>query len=226
MIGGVTWHSTLAYYRIINETVAAKLGGSHSARMVLASVDFAELRATQLAAGWPAVLEMTSGLATGLAAAGAAGLVLGANTLHIIADELEERSGLPVIHIADAVGVAARRQGADRLGLLGTAFTMREPFYRERLDERFGIETLVPAEAEVERLNDLIFDEMACGSFTDAARTYVRGLVADLAGRGAGAVVLGCTELPILLGDEPAVVPQLDTLALHAEAAALWSLAE
>ena len=225
MIGGVTWHSTLDYYRIINETVHRELGGEHSARLVMHSVEFAELRTAQRTGGWPAVLSMLNEAVAGLKAAGAEGLVLGANTLHIIADDLAQASGLPVIHVADAVGAAARARGLARLGLLGTDVTMAERFYHERLAGEWGLEVLVPEEPDATRLSDLIYDELVRGRFEDDGRALCLGIMADLAGRGADGMILGCTELPILLEGHAGPVPCLDTLALHAEAAARWSLA-
>lgn len=224
IIGGVTWHASVEYYRLINEAVHRELGGQHSARLVMYSVEFDELRSTQLADGWPAVLKMLKEIACGLKAAGAEGLLLGANTLHILADDLEGATGLPVIHIADAVGAAARDAGLSRLGLLGTDVTMAEPFYRERLAARWEVEVMVPEEPQFTQLSDLIYDDLVKGRFEDAGRDLCLGIMEDLVARGAEGMILGCTELPILLEGRTTPVPGLDTLELHAEAAARWSL--
>ncbi|HKA44559.1 MAG TPA: amino acid racemase [Burkholderiales bacterium] len=224
LIGGVTWLSTLDYYRAINEEVARRLGGVHSARLLLVSLDFHDVRSLASRGDEPALLELYADAARKLEQAGAQALVLCTNTAHRRAPELEKRIGIPLLHIADAAGRAAKSAGATRVGLLGTRATMEEAFVREPLERRYGLEVLVPPDPDREILEHIIFDEMARGEFLPAAAAHAARLVKDLAMRGAQAVVLGCTELPILLRDVATPCRTLDTARLHALAAAEFSL--
>src|SRR5262245_15974437 len=224
LIGGVTWMSTMDYYRAINEEVARRLGGVHSARLLLVSLDFHDVRALAHRNDEPALLELYADAADKLERAGAEALVLCTNTAHRRAPQLEELIGIPLLHIADATGRAAKAAGATTVGLLGTRATMEEPFLRERLEQRFGLAVLVPPAPDREALDRVIFEEMARGQFLPAARHAATRLAADLAGRGAQAVILGCTELPILLREVAMPCPTLDTARLHAVAAADFSL--
>src|SRR5262249_42888741 len=218
LIGGVTWMSTLDYYRVINEEVARRLGGVHSARLFLASLDFHDVRAA-----WDdeaRLLALYADAARKLEQAGAQALVLCTNTGHRRAPALEKIIGIPLLHIADATGRAAKSAGARTLGLLGTRPTMEEPFLSNRLRERFGLEVLVPPGEEREALERIILEEIARGQFTSDRARYATRLVDDLVRRGAEAVILGCTELPILLRGVQLPCPALDTARLHAVAAA------
>lgn len=226
MIGGTSWTSSLEYYRIINKTVQERIGGEASARLVMYSVNFAELYALQKERGWDAVAEMFTGIAGGLRGAGAEFLVLAANTVHIVADRVEERSGLPLLHIADATAGAIKAAGMKTVGLLGTRFTMREAFYRVRMKERHGIEVLVPGDADMERIHSIIFGELVRDVFRDESREQVLRIAADLTGAGAEGIVLGCTELPLLVTADRLPVPSFDTLTIHAVAAAERAMSE
>lgn len=210
--------STLDYYRVINEEVARRLGGVHSARLFLASLDFHDVRTA-----WddePRLLALYAGAAKKLEQAGAQALVLCTNTGHRRAPALEKSVGIPLLHIADATGLAAQSSGARTVGLLGTRPTMEEPFLSGRLRERFGLEVLVPPAEDREMLEHIILEEMARGEFTADRASYATRLVGDLARRGAEAVILGCTELPILLRGADLPCPAFDTARLHAIAAA------
>jgi aspartate racemase len=224
LIGGVTWRSTLDYYRLINEETGRRLGEAHSARLLLASLDFHDVRTLTLAGDEPALLELYAQAAAGLVRAGAQALMLCANTAHRRAAALKERSGIPLLHIGDAIGRAALAEGRRTLGLLGTRATMEEPFLRAHLEERFGLDVLTPPADERHRLERAIFEEMAQGRFLPDTAAHVAGLAQALARRGAQAVVLGCTELPILLRDVALPCPSFDSVQLHARAAVEFSL--
>lgn len=225
LIGGMTWHSTHAYYRRINELVASRLGSTHSARVVMWSVDFAEHVAAHEKRGWDGVLEELVDLGRRLRAAGAELLVLGANTVHRVADDVAERAGLPVVHIADAVGTAVRAAGLTRVGLLGTRHTMGDGFYQRRLQEGFGIEVLTPGEPDFTDLDRMIYHDLAAGRFTDELRTRCAAMMDDLHEAGAEGVILGCTELPVLMAGVELPYPVFDTLECHAAAAVEQALA-
>ena len=216
LIGGMSWESSLEYYRVMNEAVKARLGGLHSARILMNSVDFAPLRELMLAGEWDRVGETLGRAARTLELAGAELMVIGTNTMHKVASQVEAAVNAPLVHIADATAEVARARGFSRVALLGTIFTMEDDFYTGRL-RRHGFEVLVP-EAEDRRLVDrVIFDELCRGAFLDGSRSeYVR-IIEDLAGRGAEAVILGCTEIGLLVGPDDTDVPTLDTCRIHAE---------
>jgi len=224
LIGGVTWMSTLDYYRAINEEVARRLGGVHSARLLLASLDFHDVRTRAEWNDEAGLLELYGDAARKLEQAGAQALVLCTNTAHRRAQALQEQIGIPLVHIGDATGLAAKSLGARTVGLLGTRPTMEEPFLVDRLRQRFGLEVLIPPADDRKNLERIIFEEMARGQFRAEAADYATHLVADLVGRGAEAVILGCTELPILLRDAALPCPALDTTRLHALAAVDFAL--
>ncbi|MES2889925.1 MAG: aspartate/glutamate racemase family protein [Pseudomonadota bacterium] len=224
-MGGMSWESTVPYYRLINETVKARLGGLHSARVVLYSVDFHDIERLQHAGDWAAAGEALAQVARSLEAAGADFLVLCTNTMHKVAPQIEAGSGLPLLHIADPTAQAIRQAGHTRIGLLGTRFTMEQPFYRERLEARHGLEVLVPEEADRQAVHHVIYEELCLGVVTAAARLTYQRVMADLVDRGAQAIILGCTEISLLVGAQDAGVPLFDTTALHARAAAEQALA-
>lgn len=225
IIGGMSWESTAEYYRILNEEVARRVGGSASARLLVSSVDFSFYTARMKDGRWDEIREALVGEARRLAAGGAEGILIATNTMHLFAREIEEAAGLPLLHIADAAGAAAKARGARRVGLLGTAYTMEKGFYRERLAERFGIEAVVPPPPERAEVNRVIFDELCLGVFRDESRRALREIAAGLAAAGAEGVVLGCTELPLAMKDGDVGVPYWDTTALHAQAAVDFMLA-
>jgi aspartate racemase len=225
ILGGMSWESTQSLYALINRGVAARLGGLHSARLLLHSVDFAGIAAMQRAGAWAEAAAVLGEAGAGLRRAGAEALLIASNTMHLVATEVERAAGLPVLHIVDATGEALRAARVRRVGLLATRFTMEQGFYRERLWERFGIEAIVPDEPGRAEVHRLIFDELCRGRFELSSREALRGQVAALADRGAQAVVLGCTELGLLLpAGSPAALPLFDSTELQARAAVVWML--
>jgi aspartate racemase len=217
----MSWESTVPYYRIINETVRETLGGHHSAPLVLYSVDFHDIEALQQAGDWDAMGERLGAISRRLEGAGADVLVLCTNTMHRVAPAIEAAApDTGLLHIADATAAAARKQGIRRVGLLGTRFTMEGAFYRERLEDQHDLEVLVPDASGREAVHRSIYDELVHGEVREASRDRFREIIANLGSRGAEAVILGCTEISMLVGPEDADLPLLDTMEVHAEAAA------
>ncbi len=226
LIGGLSGVSTLDLYRRINVGVAERLGGLHSARLLVHSVDFAPVAAALTRRDWPAVNKLLSVAAESLAAGGAQALMVGSNTMHQVAPEVAERAGLPLLHLVDATAQALLARGVEVVGLLGTRGTMELPFYAERLS-RHGLRLVVPGAAAREQLDALIFQELCHNRVTPEATALLRGWVADLAAQGAQQVVLGCTELGLALPESAdAAVPLLDSARVHAEAAVHWLTAQ
>jgi aspartate racemase len=226
LIGGISWKSTAEYYRILNQLVLERLGGVHSARIVLYSVDFDEIAALQHADEWGRLDAIMASAACALHAAGADFLLICANTMHLCLDAVEAATPLPVLHIADPTAAAMTAQGVKRAGLLGTGFTMDRPFLIDRIRAASGIECFVPAEASRADIHRIIFEELVAGEVKPESQARFRGLIDELAASGAEAVILGCTELVLLV--EPGVaypVPLFDTPALHAAAAVDRALA-
>ncbi|WP_349794609.1 aspartate/glutamate racemase family protein [Xanthomonas sp. WHRI 7064] len=219
LIGGMSWESTLPYYRIINQRVGLACGGLHSARLLLYSVNFHEIERLQHAGDWDGAGQAMAAAARALHAGGADFLVLCTNTMHCVADAITSATPLPLLHIADATADALIAAGVTRVGLLGTRFTMEQPFYRERLAAR-GLQVLVPpADARAQR-HRVIYDELCQGIIRPESRGYFRQVMADLGQEGAQAIILGCTEISLLVDSSDAQLPLFDTTALHAEAAA------
>ena len=225
LIGGMSWESTVPYYRLLNENVRDRLGGLHSAKIVLYSVDFHEIERLQHAGDWVAAGTQMADAARALQSAGADFVVLCTNTMHKVAPAIEAAVAIPLLHIADATAAAIKGAGLQRVGLLGTRFTMEQPFYRERLEQRHGIEVVVPGEAEREIVHRVIYDELCAGQIREASRTQYRRIMADLVANGAQAVILGCTEIGLLVDATDASVPLFDTTRIHAEAAVERALA-
>ncbi|RQM77111.1 aspartate/glutamate racemase family protein [Aeromonas jandaei] len=224
LLGGMSWESTVSYYQALNRGVRAKLGGLHSARVLLNSVDFAEIELLQHAGDWPATARLLAAEARKLQDGGADFLLIGTNTMHKVAPEIEAAIDIPLLHIADATARRLQADGIKRVGLLGTRFTMEQDFYKGRLQTHFGLEVLVPAEAERERVHRIIYDELCLGEIRDASRAEYLAIIAGLAAAGAEAVILGCTEIALLVGEAQAAVPLYDTTAIHAEAAVTLAL--
>jgi aspartate racemase len=224
MIGGMSWESTVPYYRIANETVARRLGGLHSAKILLASVDFDEVEKLQRAGDWEAAGRMLAETARTLEGAGADFLVVCTNTMHRVAPAIEAAARIPLLHIADAAAAEMKAKGVRRAGLLGTRFTMEQDFYRARLRDRHGIEAIVPPEADREAVHRVIYDELCLGKVLDGSRAEYRRIMRGLVEAGAQAIVLACTEIPMLVGSGDATVPVIDTTALHARMAAEWAI--
>lgn len=225
LIGGMSWESTLPYYRFVNEATRERLGGLHSAKVVLVSVDFHEIEQLQHAGDWVAAGALLADAARALQSAGADFMVLCTNTMHKVAPAIESAVGIPLLHIADATAAAIRGDGVQRVGLLGTRFTMEQAFYRERLEQRHGIEVHVPGEADREIVHRVIYDELCAGKVLEASRSEYRRIIAALVTAGAQAVILGCTEIGLLVGAADADVPLYDTTHLHALAAVEQALA-
>jgi aspartate racemase len=226
LIGGMSWESTVPYYRQVNEGIKARLGGLHSARVVLYSVDFHEIEQLQRDDDWDAAGELLAEAARRLQAAGAELLVLCTNTMHKVAPQMEAAVSIPLLHIADATAVAITTAGHRTVGLLGTRFTMEQAFYRQRLQDRHGLQVLVPEAEDRRVVHDVIYDELCRGVIHDRSRDAYRRIMDDLVARGAEAIILGCTEIGLLVGAQDARVPLFDTTALHASAAVEAALAE
>jgi aspartate racemase len=224
LLGGMSWTSTETYYRLLNTGVTDRLGGLHSARIVLHSVDFDEIAARQHAGDWDGTAEILGAAASGLAAAGAEGLLLATNTMHKVADAVEEASGLEVLHIADATAAAVQAQGLTRVGLIATAFTMEDTFYVDRL-ARHGLEVVVPDPAGRAEVHRIIYDELVRDVVRPGSRERYRRVMEALVADGAEGMVLGCTEVGLLVGPDDTTVPTFDTCRLHAAAAVDWMLA-
>lgn len=218
LLGGMSWESSAQYYRLLNEGVRERLGGLHSAPLVLASVDFAEVERLQVAGAWDEAGALLAERARGVQAAGADLLLLCTNTMHKVADQVEAAIDIPLLHLADATAAAVQRAGLDRVGLLGTAFTMEQAFYRDRLAGH-GIEVLVPDEAGRALVHRVIYDELCLGEVREESRAAYQEVVGELSGRGAQGIVLGCTEIELLIGEEHVEVPLFPTTRLHVEAA-------
>lgn len=220
LIGGMSWESTLPYYRHVNEAIKARLGGLHSAHLVLYSVDFHEIEQLQRSGDWQRAGERLGEVAVALQRAGADFLVLCTNTMHKVAAAIEDASGLPLLHIADPTAAAIRAAGLQRVGLLGTRFTMEQLFYRERLEQQHGIDVLVPDEADRDLVHRVIYEELCLGIVREESRQAYGQIIERLVARGAQAVILGCTEIGLLVREADAAVPLFDTTLLHARAAA------
>jgi aspartate racemase len=226
LIGGMSWNSTLEYYRIINELFARRLGGLHSARLVLYNLDFDEIQRAQHKGRWDDTASILVDAGNAVKRAGAEFLVICTNTMHKVADDVEERVGLPLLHIADVTGDAIRERGLRRIGLLGTRFVMKEPFYQERLRDRFAIEVLVPTEDDMDTIHQIIYSELCEGKIKASSRRVCADIISKLVNKGAEGTILGCTELPLLIQPGDTDVPIFDTTRLHAEAAVNLALAE
>ena len=225
LIGGMSWESSAGYYRLVNESVKRRLGGLHSARLVLYSVDFHDIERLQRAGDWDGAAGVLAGAARALERAGADLLVLCTNTMHKVAGAIEAAVAIPLLHIADPTGAAIRRAGFSRIGLLGTRFTMEQAFYRDRLRDVHGLDVRVPDDAGRDVVHRVIYEELCVGAIREASREAYRAVMRDLVARGAQAIVLGCTEISLLVGAGDASVPLFDTTALHADAAVEAALA-
>ncbi|MCR4424959.1 MAG: aspartate/glutamate racemase family protein [Firmicutes bacterium] len=224
LIAGMSWESSAEYYRIINEAVRHRLGGLHSAECIMYSVDFARMERLQAAGEWDQVGAELAQVAKGLERAGAEILVLATNTMHKVADVIEAAVTIPLLHIADATAERVKAQGVERVGLLGTRFTMEEDFYAGHLAARRGLRVMTPGPEARQIVNDIIFRELCRGIVRESSRMALRGIMAGLAASGAQGIVLGCTELSMLVGAADAPVPVFDTTRIHAEAAVDWAL--
>lgn len=218
IIGGMSWESTESYYRLINEGIKARLGNLHSADLLIHSVDFAPIEALQAQGAWDEMGKVLANSGKRLQAAGAQGLLIATNTMHKVVDEVQAAINVPIIHIADVTAVAIKQQGLTKIALLGTQFTMVEAFYKQRLMDA-GLQVLIPendARAEVHRI---IYEELCQGQLLDSSRQYYQQVIKDLADKGAKGVILGCTEIGLLIQPADSPIPVFDTTAIHAAAA-------
>lgn len=225
LIGGMSWESTVPYYRLINETVKSRLGGLHSAKLVLYSVDFHEIERLQHTGDWESAGAVLAGAARSLKAAGADFLVLCTNTMHKVASSIEAAVTIPLLHIADPTAAEIQRAGYSTVGLLGTRFTMEQAFYRERMSERHGLHVIVPNEEDRDTIHRIIYDELCLGIVLPESRNAYRKIMDGLVTEGVEAIILGCTEISLLVSQQDATVPLFDTTAIHACAAAERALA-
>jgi len=226
LIGGMSWESSALYYRMINRGVQQRLGGLHSARVLLYSVDFAEIEAQQMAGRWDDAAKLLADAGRSLKAGGAEGIVICTNTMHKAADAVETATGLPLLHIADATGDAIRETGMKRIALLGTRFTMEQDFYRGRLEERFGLDVLIPPDEDRDIVHRVIYDELCIGDIKDSSRAAYLEIIRGLQRRGAEGVILGCTEIGMLISAGVSPLPVFDTTQIHANATVEFMLTQ
>ena len=226
LIGGMSWNSTMEYYRIINESFARKLGGLHSPRLVLYNLDFDEIQRAQHEDRWDYLAGIIINAGNAVERAGADFLLICTNTMHKVAEDVEKEVRLPLLHITDVIGESVREQGMHRIALLGTKFVMKESFYRGRLRERFSVEVLVPEEDDIDTIHHIIYDELCEGKINASSRRICCDIIGHLVDQGAQGIVLGCTELPLLIQAGDVSTPIFDTTRLHAEAAVNMALSE
>ncbi len=223
LIGGMSWESTALYYRIINEEVKARLGGLHSAKCILYSVDFDEIEHYQKTNDWKSAAETLARAAASLEKAGADFVVLCTNTMHRVADEIQASVGIPLLHIADATAEEILTKNIETIGLLGTRYTMEQEFYKSRLKEK-GIQVIIPEEKDRAVIQRVIYEELCVGKIIDESRGQFRRIIDSLVWRGAEGIILGCTEIGLMVKEEDSRVPLFDTTRIHAEAAVDFAL--
>jgi len=224
LLGGMSWQSTASYYKAINEGVNKHLGGLHSAKICMNSVDFSEIEALQQLGDWPATARILCNAARSIEAAGADFLLICTNTMHKVADDIEASLTIPLLHIADATGKKLVEDGIGRVGLLGTKFTMEEDFYKTRLTEKFGIEVIIPDAKAREAVHNVIYQELCLGKILDHSRQEYLHIIESLRVKGAEAVILGCTEIALLVQQQHTSVPLYDTTEIHSSEAVRMAL--
>lgn len=220
LIGGMSWESSLAYYRIINETTRDRLGALHSAQVLLYSFDFAEIEPLQAAGRWDEAAERLISAAQALERGGADLFLLCTNTMHRVADEIQRRVAIPLLHIADSTADKVVKAEIGSVGLLGTRYTMEESFYRDRLSQGHGLEVLVPGPEDRRLVHEVIYGELCLGKVLETSKDHYRRILRELVGSGAQGIILGCTEIGLLVGEGDVSVPVFDTARIHAQAAA------
>ena len=225
LLGGMSWESTSTYYRLINQEINRRLGALHSAKLILFSVDFNEIEALQSSGDWRRAGEILGEGAKALERAGADFVLICTNTMHKVAPEIESGISVPLLHIADPTGSALRAAGIRRVGLLGTRFTMEEPFYREHLSRNYALDMITPPEQERDLVHRVIYDELCLGKLSDQSRDDYLGIMSRLQARGAEGVILGCTEIALLVKPADTDVRLFDTTTLHASGAVDAALA-
>lgn len=224
LLGGLSWESTKEYYHIINETVKQQLGGLNSAKIVLYSVNFAEIESLQRQGRWQDITSILVHAAKSIEAGGADFLMLCTNTMHRVADEIQANIRIPCLHIADAAATAVKSRGLTSIGLLGTRITMEEDFYKMRLVSRYGLQVLIPSEKDREIVNRIIYEELVLGKIEAVSRQEYLRIITELASRGAQGVILGCTEIGLLINQQDTPLPLFDTTIVHAQAAVAFAL--
>ncbi len=224
LLGGMSWESTLTYYTRINTGIRDALGGLHSAKIILYSVEFSAIEKLQNLGQWDKAGEQLADAARKIESAGADCLLICTNTMHKVAEEVEAAVSIPLLHIADATALAIKNRGINRIGLLGTRFTMEDDFYRGRLEKKFNIEVCIPEDKNRTMVHRVIYDELCCGIISDDSRNAFLQVVEDLARKGAQGVILGCTEISLLIGSQDTSIPLFDTTAIHADAAIRFAL--
>ena len=224
LIGGMSWEFSVEYYRIINERVKAKLGGLHSAKSMMYPVDFAEVEALQHQAKWAEAAEMLVGAAQNLENGGGDFIVLCTNTMHKVAEEIQSNVKIPFLHIAEATGQRVKDSGIQTIGLIGTRFTMEEEFYKGRLEEKYGLNVRIPNAQEREIIHQVIYNELVVGKLERHSKEQYIGIIEQMINQGAEGVILGCTEIGLLIHQEDSRVPLFDTTRIHAEAAVGYAL--
>ena len=226
LLGGMSWESTSGYYRAINTGVKEKLGGLHSAKIALYSVDFEPIEKLQHSGNWQGTAEMLSQAAQKIELAGADFLLICTNTMHKVAPQIAQAINIPLLHIADATAEVLVNKGIKTVGLLGTAFTMEQDFYKGRLKDHYGLNVLTPNEADRKIVHNVIYQELCLGNSTAASKTQYLRIIASLAASGAEAVILGCTEIGMLVAQADTKIPLLDTTYIHAQKAIEWALSD
>lgn len=216
LLGGMSWESTVLYYQLLNQGVRERLGGLHSAKIILHSVDFAEIEQLQVAGKWQQAGELLATAAAGLEHAGADMVLICTNLMHKVAPIIEAKLTVPLLHIADAAGIEIQREGLKKVGLLGTRYTMEEGFYRQRIEDNFGIAVVIPAVEERQLVHRVIFEELCVGKITADSRRSFLTIIENLRKAGAEGVILGCTEIPLLVRAKDTDLPLFNTAALHA----------
>lgn len=225
LIGGMSWESSIEYYRIINQTVSHKLGGLHSAKSVMVSLDFAEIETLQHQGEWQQAARLMIAAAQSVQDGGADFVIICTNTMHKLADEVQKRIRIPLLHIADATAQRIKGQGLKKVGLLGTQFTMEEGFYKDRLTQSHGLEVIIPTRQEREIVHRVIYDELCLGQIKQASKDEYLRIMDHLVQRGAQGLILGCTEISLLVGQADCPIALFDTTQIHAVAAVEYALA-
>lgn len=224
LIGGITWNSTVLYYEVLNKTVNERLGGTNFCKCIIQSLNYGEIQQSQQERNWDRITDIVVDAGKNLERAGAGVVLIGANTIHKVFDVIEQELGIPLIHIADATAAQIKAAGLTKVGLLGTRYTMTMDFYTKRLADKHGIETIVPKEDDRAIIHDVIYDELAFGEILPESRKRYQEIITRLQKAGAQGVILGCTEIPLLIEQKHSVPPVFNTTELHALAAVDWAL--
>jgi len=224
LIGGMSWESSLEYYKIINESVKEKLGGLHSAKSLMYSVDFEEIEKLQHEGNWNKLTEIMIEAAKNLENGGADFVIICTNTMHKMADEVQDNIQIPLLHMADLTGENIQKKGIKKIGLLGTKFTMEEDFYKGRLISNFDMEVLIPNEEERQIVHDVIYNELCLGEIKSSSKEKFIKIINNLVKNGAEGIILGCTEIPLLVKQEDVEIPLFDTTTIHAKSAVEYAL--